>query len=610
MQQTSSMIYDSIPDSRYTHPRTPGGPLPFRSRDAANQVALIHPQEHGVKWQDLDSHSNPIHENAGTDRCRLSSSNKENVESWLETTSPTSVIEQAQSERDPPSPSPICSPSPSSPISSPHPTISSSKRSAAPSSELPNNVIIPSGDDGPSSSRGKRHGKEIVLSSSAHAPPESPTGSSFSSGSEGGLLALLASKLFSHKENSRFSSRYARERSGPIDDKHVMEDRARKPPVDETLIRENPQTDRSINPDQNLQRATSLGTLSELSLGSANDRTLSMEFDAMLAAAVVAGVRQANTLEGQGRSTATVDESTHRDELPGIEEDHSFSSSPAVASTAAVYGDDRNLRGSERARERTGIEGWIVAASAQSGDTDSAAGIYDALTATRRGRAESEDMDIATHGISEMHLSSRSSSRGSRRAESDQGRQIVTTSNALPQSSTNSRTSSSASSSNGIHRDSLALVLVNDQPLETTSSRFCSPKVAAISQENIVSNPTTQTLEKVRRDKTLARAIAYQDAKNSQYNNRYMREETKINAWENQQKIKATINMRKVEMKLEQKRAKALEKMQNEIALAHKKAEERKASAEAVRGMKLSKAAEVANNIKKTGKVPSGCLPF
>ncbi|KAH7434111.1 hypothetical protein KP509_06G000500 [Ceratopteris richardii] len=60
--------------------------------------------------------------------------------------------------------------------------------------------------------------------------------------------------------------------------------------------------------------------------------------------------------------------------------------------------------------------------------------------------------------------------------------------------------------------------------------------------------PPSKPLEKVRQDWVYAQAAAYQDAMNSKYSNRYKREESKITSWENQQKIKASLRMRKVEV--------------------------------------------------------------
>lgn len=60
-----------------------------------------------------------------------------------------------------------------------------------------------------------------------------------------------------------------------------------------------------------------------------------------------------------------------------------------------------------------------------------------------------------------------------------------------------------------------------------------------------------------------------------------------------------------VQRKLEEKRAKALEKMQNEVAKAHRKAEERRASAEAKRGTKVARVLEIANLMRAVGRAPS-----
>lgn len=59
-----------------------------------------------------------------------------------------------------------------------------------------------------------------------------------------------------------------------------------------------------------------------------------------------------------------------------------------------------------------------------------------------------------------------------------------------------------------------------------------------------------------------------------------------------------------MQRKLEEKRAKAQEKMQNEIAKAHRKAEERRASAEAKRGTKVARILEIANLMRAVGRPP------
>ena len=60
-----------------------------------------------------------------------------------------------------------------------------------------------------------------------------------------------------------------------------------------------------------------------------------------------------------------------------------------------------------------------------------------------------------------------------------------------------------------------------------------------------------------------------------------------------------------MQRKLEEKRARALEKMQNEVAKAHRKAEERRASAEAKRGTKVARVLDVANLMRAVGRAPA-----
>lgn len=59
-----------------------------------------------------------------------------------------------------------------------------------------------------------------------------------------------------------------------------------------------------------------------------------------------------------------------------------------------------------------------------------------------------------------------------------------------------------------------------------------------------------------------------------------------------------------MQRKLEEKRARALEKMQNDVAKARRKAEEKRASAEAKRGTKAARVLEVANLMRAVGRAP------
>ena len=60
-----------------------------------------------------------------------------------------------------------------------------------------------------------------------------------------------------------------------------------------------------------------------------------------------------------------------------------------------------------------------------------------------------------------------------------------------------------------------------------------------------------------------------------------------------------------MQRKTKEKRARALEKMQNDVAKAHRKAEERSASAEAKRGTKVARVLEIANLMRAVGRAPT-----
>ena len=60
-----------------------------------------------------------------------------------------------------------------------------------------------------------------------------------------------------------------------------------------------------------------------------------------------------------------------------------------------------------------------------------------------------------------------------------------------------------------------------------------------------------------------------------------------------------------MQRKLDEQRARAMEKMQNEVAKARRKAEEKRASAEAKRGTKVAKVLELSNLLRAMGRAPS-----
>lgn len=92
--------------------------------------------------------------------------------------------------------------------------------------------------------------------------------------------------------------------------------------------------------------------------------------------------------------------------------------------------------------------------------------------------------------------------------------------------------------------------------------------------------------------------------------NRSGREEAKIAHEEMTMKNKAEARLKKNEIKLEKQRAKYMEMMRNEVAAAHKVAEEKRALAAAKKGQDMLKAEEAAARIRATGVFPKkfGCF--
>jgi hypothetical protein len=118
------------------------------------------------------------------------------------------------------------------------------------------------------------------------------------------------------------------------------------------------------------------------------------------------------------------------------------------------------------------------------------------------------------------------------------------------------------------------------------------------------------SLQKVEHDKVVSKARAWEESVKAKATNRSTRDEAKIASWESTQKQKAEVKLRKAEEVLEKQKAKYLERMQNEIAAAHKSAQERRAMVEAKRGEAFLKAEETAAKIRATGIFPKkfGCF--
>jgi hypothetical protein len=85
---------------------------------------------------------------------------------------------------------------------------------------------------------------------------------------------------------------------------------------------------------------------------------------------------------------------------------------------------------------------------------------------------------------------------------------------------------------------------------------------------------------------------------------RYNHEQAKILAWEALEKSKADTKLKKMQVKLEKKWLHAIEKMQERVAAACRKAEEMRAAAETHRQDKAAKTAARTQQIINTGQLP------
>ncbi|KAM3344667.1 Remorin [Capsicum chinense] len=118
-------------------------------------------------------------------------------------------------------------------------------------------------------------------------------------------------------------------------------------------------------------------------------------------------------------------------------------------------------------------------------------------------------------------------------------------------------------------------------------------------------------LSQLNNDKKSAYVKAWEENEKSRVDNKAQKKLSKVAAWENRKKAHLDAKLKKLEERLEQKKAEYAEKMKNKAALIHKEAEERKAVVEAKRGEQLLKAEEMAAKYSATGQNPKkllGCV--
>lgn len=97
---------------------------------------------------------------------------------------------------------------------------------------------------------------------------------------------------------------------------------------------------------------------------------------------------------------------------------------------------------------------------------------------------------------------------------------------------------------------------------------------------------------------------AWEENKKANSMNKYNKKLSRIAVWENNKKTTAEARLKLAEEKLEKKRAAYVERMRNELAYAHKKAEEKRAKAEVKKGQDLLKVEEAAADYQIHGGLP------
>ncbi|XP_073145762.1 remorin 1.4-like [Henckelia pumila] len=112
-------------------------------------------------------------------------------------------------------------------------------------------------------------------------------------------------------------------------------------------------------------------------------------------------------------------------------------------------------------------------------------------------------------------------------------------------------------------------------------------------------------LAKLEDQKKLSNIKAWEENEKSKVDNNAQKKVCEIASWENTKKASLEAQLRKLEEKLEKKKAEYAERVKNKVALVHKEAEEKRAMVEAKRGEEILKAQEMAAKYRATGHTPT-----
>ncbi|CAL5192643.1 unnamed protein product [Lathyrus oleraceus] len=118
-------------------------------------------------------------------------------------------------------------------------------------------------------------------------------------------------------------------------------------------------------------------------------------------------------------------------------------------------------------------------------------------------------------------------------------------------------------------------------------------------------------LAELSKEKKLSYVKAWEESKKTKADNKAHKYISSIASWENSKKAALEAELKKIEEKLEKKKAHYGEIMKNKIAVIHREAQEKRAVIEAKRGEEVLKVEEMAAKYRATGTTPKkivGCF--
>ncbi|KAL1315626.1 hypothetical protein AAHE18_16G272400 [Arachis hypogaea] len=120
----------------------------------------------------------------------------------------------------------------------------------------------------------------------------------------------------------------------------------------------------------------------------------------------------------------------------------------------------------------------------------------------------------------------------------------------------------------------------------------------------------SENVDRWKMKETSSQSSSLDSSERSKTASKAKREEAKIIAWENLQKAKAEAAIRKLEMKLEKKRASSMDKIMNKLRVAQKKAQEMRSSVSTNQPHQVVRTSHRALLFRRTGQMSSlsGCF--